>query len=177
MAAKEYWADVPLEMRARMHYFNVPCDTAPDSPFNPLNIVKNMYRPGDFVVIKLDIDHEQIEQVSTSSSRTRNGAHAERERHQAELTALRGRDLISAHVLCLIQYFQVMLLHLLQVLMEQLGSSMTILNMVAEMYFEQHFDAAEMRPSFGSDLTTKLADVQQLFYAFRRKGLRLHYWP
>ena len=30
VGATEYWADVPLEMRARMHYFNVPCDTAPD---------------------------------------------------------------------------------------------------------------------------------------------------
>ena len=73
VTAKEYWADVPLEMRARMHYYNVPCDTAPDSPFNPLNIVKNMYRPGDFVVIKLDIDNEGIEQVSLSSLKLRNG--------------------------------------------------------------------------------------------------------
>lgn len=63
VAAAEYWADVPLDMRAKMHYFNVPCDTAPDSPFNPLNIVMNMYQPGDFVVIKLDIDNEKIEQV------------------------------------------------------------------------------------------------------------------
>lgn len=62
--AAEYWADVPLDVRGRMHYFNVPCDTTPDSPFNPLNIVRNMYQPGDFVVIKLDIDNEAIEQVT-----------------------------------------------------------------------------------------------------------------
>lgn len=55
-------------MRARMHYFNVPCDVGLDSPFNPLNIVKAMYKPGDFVVIKLDIDTEDIELVSASSS-------------------------------------------------------------------------------------------------------------
>ena len=66
--AVEYWADVPVEMRARMHYFNVPCDVEPDSPFNPLNIVKAMYQPGDFVVIKLDIDTEHIEQVCSPCS-------------------------------------------------------------------------------------------------------------
>ena len=64
VSASEYWAEVPPELRARMHYFNIPCETAPDSPFNPLNIVKELYRPGDFVVIKLDIDAESIEQVS-----------------------------------------------------------------------------------------------------------------
>ena len=47
-----------------MHYYNVPCDIEPDSAFNPLNIIKSIYRPGDFVVLKLDIDNEVIEQVS-----------------------------------------------------------------------------------------------------------------
>ena len=65
MQAAEYWAEVPPELRGRMHYFNVPCDTAPNSSFNPLNIIKAMYRPGDFVVVKLDIDTEVIEQVRT----------------------------------------------------------------------------------------------------------------
>lgn len=63
MSGVEYWAEVPLEMRARMHYFNVPCDIDAASPFNPLNIVKAMYQPGDFVVVKLDIDNGPIEQV------------------------------------------------------------------------------------------------------------------
>ena len=69
MTGADYWKDVPQEMRARMHYFNIPCETAPDAPFNPLNIIKSMYRPGDFFVVKLDIDHEDIEQVSPPSSR------------------------------------------------------------------------------------------------------------
>ena len=46
-----------------MHYYNVPCDVEPDSPFNPLKIIKAIYRPGDFVAIKLDIDTEDVEQV------------------------------------------------------------------------------------------------------------------
>ena len=61
--------------------------------------------------------------------------------------------------------------------MSQLRENAEILNMVAEMYFEQHFDVAEMRYAFGHKLTTKLADVQRLFHDFRKRGLRLHYWP
>lgn len=61
--------------------------------------------------------------------------------------------------------------------MEQLRTNEDIMGMVAELYFEQHFDAPEMLSSFGTGLKTKLADVQQLFHGFRSKGLRLHYWP
>ena len=61
--------------------------------------------------------------------------------------------------------------------MEQLRRNVDILDMVAEMYFEQHFDVPEMHKYFHYKLTTKLADVQQLFSEFRSKGLRLHYWP
>ena len=61
--------------------------------------------------------------------------------------------------------------------MVQLANNLEIMGMVAEMYFEQHFDLAEMRRWFGKDLTTNLADVQQLFLSFRSRGLRLHYWP
>ena len=49
-----------------MHYYNVPCDTDPDSPFNPLNMIQSIYKPGDYVVLKLDIDNEEIEQVCAS---------------------------------------------------------------------------------------------------------------
>lgn len=55
-------------LRSSIHYFNIPCDIEPDSPFNPLNIIKAMYKPGDFVVIKLDIDNEPVEQVGFRST-------------------------------------------------------------------------------------------------------------
>jgi len=42
--ASIYWADVPMEQKPKMHYYNVPCDIDPESPFNPLNIVKRIYR-------------------------------------------------------------------------------------------------------------------------------------
>ena len=54
--------------REKLHYYNVPCDTDPESPFNPLNIIKSIYKPGDFVVLKLDIDNEPIEQARAMPS-------------------------------------------------------------------------------------------------------------
>ncbi len=44
MNASIYWADVPMEQKPKMHYYNVPCDIDPESPFNPLNIVKKIYK-------------------------------------------------------------------------------------------------------------------------------------
>ena len=44
MNASIYWADVPMEQKPQMHYYNVPCDIDPESPFNPLNIVKKIYK-------------------------------------------------------------------------------------------------------------------------------------
>lgn len=41
----------------------------PESPFNPLNIIKSIYKPGDFVVVKLDIDHVDIEQARALPSK------------------------------------------------------------------------------------------------------------
>ena len=61
--------------------------------------------------------------------------------------------------------------------MRQLEQDPELMAMIGEMYFEQHFDAPEMRPAFGYGLTTKQADVQQMFHGFRSRGLRLHYWP
>ena len=61
--------------------------------------------------------------------------------------------------------------------MDQLRADPELQHMVAEMYFEQHFDAPEMLDYFGWGLTTKLADVLQLFHKLRSSGLRLHYWP
>ena len=60
--------------------------------------------------------------------------------------------------------------------MRQLEGDSVVMAMIAEMYFEQHFDAPEMRMYFGT-LNTTLSDVQQMFKRFRSKGLRLHYWP
>lgn len=42
---------------------NVGVNFAADAPDNPLNIVRRIFRKGDYVAIKLDIDNAPIEQV------------------------------------------------------------------------------------------------------------------
>jgi len=49
----QYWEQVPDNVKLTLHYYNVPCSIEPDSEFNPLRIVKTLYQPGDFVVIKV----------------------------------------------------------------------------------------------------------------------------
>ena len=49
----EYWEQVPDKVKLTLHYYNVPCSVEPESDFNPLRIVRTLYQPGDFVVIKV----------------------------------------------------------------------------------------------------------------------------
>ncbi len=48
-----YWEQVPDKVKLTLHYYNVPCSVEPESEFNPLRIVRTLYQPGDFVVIKV----------------------------------------------------------------------------------------------------------------------------
>ena len=47
-----YWDQVPDQVKLTLHYYNVPCSVEPESEFNPLRIIRTLYQPGDFVVIK-----------------------------------------------------------------------------------------------------------------------------
>lgn len=51
-----------------------------------------------------------------------------------------------------------------------------IRHMIAELFFEKHFDAPEMRPYFGQ-VNTTFAETLLMFNEYRKLGLRLHYWP
>ncbi len=62
-----------------------------------------------------------------------------------------------------------------QALMKQLDSA--TVEMIAEFFYEQHFDIMEMRSSFGPNQRAKLPQVLQTFGDFRASGLRIHYWP
>jgi hypothetical protein len=56
-----------MDRQTDRHYaarrYNVGVDADPGSPFNVANILRRIYRPGDFVAIKLDIDNEDIEHL------------------------------------------------------------------------------------------------------------------
>lgn len=52
-AAAEYWRQWPVEDRYKMHFYNTPFDIDQESPDFPLNILKRIYRPGDYVVVSV----------------------------------------------------------------------------------------------------------------------------
>ena len=52
-----------------------------------------------------------------------------------------------------------------------------LMRMIAEIFFEWHFVAPEMRASFGSGLKTNSADCARGLRRLRDAGLRIHYWP
>jgi hypothetical protein len=52
---------VPGTEYHNFQYFNVPAVADVDDPRNPLNVLKTIARPQDFVVLKLDIDNSQLE--------------------------------------------------------------------------------------------------------------------
>ena len=58
---REYWATVPDDYKGRLHFFNTAFDGNLSSASNPLNIIRGLYRPGDMVVMKLDIDNAPLE--------------------------------------------------------------------------------------------------------------------
>ena len=43
----------PAHLSHKMHFRNVPCSVEPDNPRNPLNILRRLYKPGDYVAFKL----------------------------------------------------------------------------------------------------------------------------
>lgn len=55
-----YWKSVPAEWTSKLHFYNTFA-TADLGDVSPTNMIKQMHSAGDFVVVKLDIDNEQIE--------------------------------------------------------------------------------------------------------------------
>lgn len=57
----EYWATVSDEIVHKLHFINAPIDGELKSPMNPLETMRRIYKPGDFIVFKLDIDNDPLE--------------------------------------------------------------------------------------------------------------------
>ncbi|KAL4430875.1 hypothetical protein ABPG75_006131 [Micractinium tetrahymenae] len=57
----QYWGVVPPDVKPRLHFLNegITNDTA--SPEHPIHMIKKQVRPGDFLVIKLDVDAPAVE--------------------------------------------------------------------------------------------------------------------
>jgi len=94
----EYWNSVPDGVKPRLHFYNAPVTPQANSSMNPVDWMKNMYRPGDYFVFKLDIDNDEVE-----------GA-----------------------------------------LVKQILDLGDASDMIAEMFFEKHYTAPEMKPHWKS---------------------------
>lgn len=55
-----YWQSVPELYVSRLHFYNTYASDQ-SNPSSPIGIIQRHFRPGDFVVIKLDIDSEGLE--------------------------------------------------------------------------------------------------------------------
>ncbi len=58
---QEVWRQVPADVKPFYHWFNIPADPTPGSLDNPLEMMKVLCKPEDFVVLKLDIDNQPVE--------------------------------------------------------------------------------------------------------------------
>eukprot|EP00997_Jenningsia_sp_PLL12_P007037 NODE_3637_length_750_cov_66.059914_g3052_i0.p1 GENE.NODE_3637_length_750_cov_66.059914_g3052_i0~~NODE_3637_length_750_cov_66.059914_g3052_i0.p1 ORF type:complete len:149 (-),score=47.32 NODE_3637_length_750_cov_66.059914_g3052_i0:98-544(-) len=55
------WSKVPAHVKHKYRFYNVPAQSDPNSPDNPLNMLRRVARVEDFVVLKLDIDNTAVE--------------------------------------------------------------------------------------------------------------------
>ncbi|KAI8100260.1 hypothetical protein M9435_006745 [Picochlorum sp. BPE23] len=46
----DYWKSVPDEVQGRLHFYNYPISSDTQSPSHPLEILKSIYMPGDYIV-------------------------------------------------------------------------------------------------------------------------------
>ena len=61
LLARAYWDEVPDIYKSRVHYYNTPITEDIAHADHPLSVIRDIYRPGDFIALKLDIDNSPLE--------------------------------------------------------------------------------------------------------------------
>jgi hypothetical protein len=61
MSDSDIFGQLPPELWHKYQYFNVPASSDITNPASPINVLKQVAQPGDFVVFKLDIDNFVVE--------------------------------------------------------------------------------------------------------------------
>ena len=72
-SARTLWQTIPPEMVPTLSYYNVPCEVAPNSSHNPWRVLGAVATKQDYVVVKIDVDHQAtelalVEQLLSGSS-------------------------------------------------------------------------------------------------------------
>jgi len=63
LPAARFFAGMPARVAAAAHFYNLPVDATRGAAWNPLELLKLVATPADFVVFKLDIDTEAVEEA------------------------------------------------------------------------------------------------------------------
>ena len=66
----EFFKGMPAEVVARTSFYNFPVQSEVGHPANPFTVMKEVARPGDFVVFKLDVDFPAVELPLVEQLRT-----------------------------------------------------------------------------------------------------------
>ena len=59
--ASAFMSTDPSHLKEDVHFYHRPITAEPNHVDNPVHLIKRIYRPGDFVVLKLDVDHGLLE--------------------------------------------------------------------------------------------------------------------
>ena len=58
---RDYWSVVPDDYVSRLHFYNTGFDVNTSHAAHPINIIRAIHKPGDVVIVKLDIDNSELE--------------------------------------------------------------------------------------------------------------------
>jgi hypothetical protein len=57
------WSIIPPHLKPIYHWYNIPANPTPNHSDNPLEYIKRIARPEDFVLLKIDIDNTAVEEA------------------------------------------------------------------------------------------------------------------
>ena len=58
---RQYWPLVPDEYVSRLHFYNVGFDSDTTRAAHPINIIRAIYKPGDVIILKMDVNQSELE--------------------------------------------------------------------------------------------------------------------
>lgn len=58
---REIFDAIPADIIGKVSYYNIPADIGLAEKHNPIRILMDVTKPGDFVAIKIDIDESTLE--------------------------------------------------------------------------------------------------------------------